>query len=167
MSDLSTELNNINENFPVQGKDNPSQGFRENFSHIKYSFTIANNEIELLKDSISKTITVVNSDYNTGDTVVNIEVNDSEYQTVNLDSPIIGNTLTVFLSGFTDEVYCYTKLEVNNNTGNTITLLFNGNVKSPVDAAYVLDNQTYIIECWSTDNGNTIFVNPVNSFKVW
>jgi len=50
---MSTSLNsiiaNIDENFPIQGQDNPSQGFRDNFDSIKTALeqvTIKINEIE-------------------------------------------------------------------------------------------------------------------------
>jgi len=42
--------NNINGNFPVYGQDNPTQGFRDNFTNIKNNFTIAKTEIEDLQD---------------------------------------------------------------------------------------------------------------------
>ena len=59
-SNISTV--NINTNFPVQGKDNPSQGFRDNFGYITQALNIAANEITNLQSfpagiSIASTIT--------------------------------------------------------------------------------------------------------------
>lgn len=60
--------NNINGNFPVYGQDNPTQGFRDNFTNIKNNFTIAKSEIEDLQDkSILKSPligTVLDNDLN-------------------------------------------------------------------------------------------------------
>jgi hypothetical protein len=41
--------NTINAQFPVEGQDNPSQGFRDNFSAIKNNFIAANLEISSLQ----------------------------------------------------------------------------------------------------------------------
>jgi hypothetical protein len=49
------EFNPINENYPVAGQDNNSQGFRDNFSVIKNSFEDAKTEIEDLQDNGART----------------------------------------------------------------------------------------------------------------
>jgi hypothetical protein len=41
--------NDINEAFPANGKDNSTQGFRDNFSTIKQNFQYAKAEIEALQ----------------------------------------------------------------------------------------------------------------------
>lgn len=43
---------NIDGTFPVAGQDNPSQGFRDNFTNIKNNFTFARNEISDLQDNV-------------------------------------------------------------------------------------------------------------------
>ena len=40
---------NVDGTFPVAGKDNSSQGFRDNFTAIKNNFTNAKTEIESLQ----------------------------------------------------------------------------------------------------------------------
>jgi hypothetical protein len=46
----------IDENFPVAGQDNDSQGFRDNFNIVKTALGIAGEEItELQAESVSKT----------------------------------------------------------------------------------------------------------------
>ena len=40
---------NIDATFPVQGKDNPSQGFRDNFSYINIALDTAASEITALQ----------------------------------------------------------------------------------------------------------------------
>lgn len=44
----------INENFPVAGRDNDTQVFRDNFDTIKTSFREAKDEIETLQDDTAK-----------------------------------------------------------------------------------------------------------------
>lgn len=44
----------INENYPVAGVDNDSQGFRDNFSIIKQNFTYAKTEIEDLQGGVAR-----------------------------------------------------------------------------------------------------------------
>lgn len=44
----------IDENFPVAGQDNDSQGFRDNFSIIKDNFAYAKTEIEDLQTNTAK-----------------------------------------------------------------------------------------------------------------
>ena len=42
--------NNINGGFPVFGQDNPTQGFRDNFTNIKNNLNFAKQEIEDLQN---------------------------------------------------------------------------------------------------------------------
>jgi hypothetical protein len=44
-SNISNYSQNIDTNFPVQGQDNPSQGFRDNFAQIKLALVTAADEI--------------------------------------------------------------------------------------------------------------------------
>lgn len=45
------DTSNINKNFPVQGQDNPSQGFRDNFNNIALMLDVAASEITELQNS--------------------------------------------------------------------------------------------------------------------
>jgi hypothetical protein len=45
----------IDDEYPVAGQDNNSQGFRDNFNIIKTNFTQAKSEIETLQDDTAKT----------------------------------------------------------------------------------------------------------------
>lgn len=60
MSSIVT--NNIDANFPIQGQDNSSQGFRDNFGAIKTALSIAKTEITALETNTAKTNT--NNNYN-------------------------------------------------------------------------------------------------------
>lgn len=45
------DTSNINVNFPVQGTDNSSQGFRDNFNNISAQLNIAASEITTLQNN--------------------------------------------------------------------------------------------------------------------
>lgn len=62
----------IDENFPVAGIDNDSQGFRDNFSIIKDNFTFAKSEIEALQNNTAK-INANNSFDNNTISIVNLK----------------------------------------------------------------------------------------------
>ena len=57
----SIDTSNINRNFPVQGQDNPSQGFRDNFNNIATLFDQAASEITDLQNSITGVTTATTS----------------------------------------------------------------------------------------------------------
>jgi len=61
-SNISTT--NIDENFPVAGQDNDSQGFRDNFATIKNNFDFASAEISDLQDNTAKLNVTNNFNYN-------------------------------------------------------------------------------------------------------
>lgn len=44
----------IDENFPIAGEDNDSQGFRDNFNEIKTNLATAKSEINALEESTAK-----------------------------------------------------------------------------------------------------------------
>ena len=45
-SNIRNFLDNIDTNFPVQGRDNPSQGFRDNFAQIKLALVSTADELD-------------------------------------------------------------------------------------------------------------------------
>jgi len=59
MSNINPD--NIDSNFPIQGQDNPSQGFRDNFSAIKNQFLVAKSEIEGLANNPVGVVTATNT----------------------------------------------------------------------------------------------------------
>mgnify|MGYP003348105320 CR=1 FL=1 len=90
--------NNIDGTFPIQGQDNPSQGFRDNFTNIRNNFSYAENE---LSDLQAKAIT---TSALTGQTLVNnMNYNQLQYPQLfspsntflNLGTPTGGTTITL------------------------------------------------------------------------
>jgi hypothetical protein len=56
MSQITNYSNNIDTTFPVQGKDNPSAGFRDNFTAIKLALNNASSEITALQTSPNQSL---------------------------------------------------------------------------------------------------------------
>jgi hypothetical protein len=99
----------INEEFPVAGQDNDSQGFRDNFNTIKTSLATAATEITNLQDTTAKLdggTTGSNIFYNFEDgTPVNIEqanlkeITEQIYVGGNLDNPVEADQNVSFTNG--------------------------------------------------------------------
>ena len=60
-SNISNYSQNIDSNFPVQGADNPSQGFRDNFAQIKIAFDQTTQEIDALQAVMRPLTTATNA----------------------------------------------------------------------------------------------------------
>jgi len=113
MADSTVTFTNIDEEFPVAGQDNDSQGFRDNFREIKTSLQSANTELsELLTNSArldtandfngnlinnASTRAVAQTAYNTGNINQDstIEWTDGLFQNVTIDTDV-----TLILSGW-------------------------------------------------------------------
>jgi len=95
----------IDEEFPIAGQDNDSQGFRDNFNTIKTSLATASTEITTLQDTTAK-LDTDNTFYNTEeDAPVSIikanlkEVTEQLYIGGNLDNPVEANQSVSFVNG--------------------------------------------------------------------
>jgi hypothetical protein len=130
----------IDETFPVAGKDNDSQGFRDNFGYIKNSFESAKGEIEDLQSNTAKTNTDSSFNFQTisqvqiknwgetfhdGGTVGQdtiVSYGDGSIQSFKID-----DNLSLILDGFppnTNANKINAKLRIhliNNNNGDTVT----------------------------------------------
>lgn len=86
----------INEQFPEAGRDNESQGFRDNFSAIKDSLTQAKTDIEGLEES-RLDISSPSTDLN-GNTVDNINLKSPSYE-FNAGGNVISSQNVSYASG--------------------------------------------------------------------
>ena len=57
----------INENFPISGVDNDTQGFRNNYANIKTAFQIASAEISTLQLDASNPADLILNSYTTSE----------------------------------------------------------------------------------------------------
>ena len=187
-STLTNYSNNINTLYPVAGQDNDTQGFRNNFSYIQKSFSAAAGEISSLQQNTPKLNAAV-SDFNNNKiyraslvgggnyspTMYSISTNtELSYLQGNYQRIAIANTLTISIVDWPPTtIQGKIALELSNagNTGSyTVNfaasysgqLVKEPNLNLPINIP--ASTSTYqIVELWSTDAGETVFVKAIGS----
>lgn len=127
---------NIDENFPVAGVDNPSDGFRNNFGTIKNSLGTAKTEIEALQTTTAKVnsannfagntisnanlLNVTQESFNGGfklETDTDVDFNNGQYQKFQ-----IGKSLTLNLTNWPgSSKYASLRLSLYGDTTSLVT----------------------------------------------
>lgn len=176
---------NIDTDYPRPGEDNPTTGFRTNFTTIKENLDSARDEIEDLQDNTARTdsatsyngniITdadlqaVTTAVFEIGNSITDKEVNFSNgsYQTI-----VVGEDITLTLTGW-PEPQRLGKI--------TIALLSDGSTRTvsvSLDSSGVLkknagfpstleisnDTDPVIVEFWTIDGGDIVFANYLGQF---
>lgn len=177
---------NINENFPIEGQDNDTQVFRDNFDSIKTALRIAKEEIGSLEDLTVKKDEDVNFNNNLvsgaifqdcKDLVPNTRSQSTEeieldfqhgsYQRIRLNQPnayisFVGLTITtpVGVSKLTLELISNQTTDVTfiSESSNAVKSNFSGN-----RIRLIADTST-IIEVWQYEL-ETIFIKLVGEFS--
>ncbi len=181
----NTAVGQIDETFPVAGKDNNSQGFRDNFDHIKTSVTNVVSALSGLNTLTPK----LNTDNNfngkvlenaeirqvygavlsngTTPTAEFIDVRESQY----FSFIIAGNITLTFSQWPASDKFAKIYLDVRSD-GTARTLDFNttsGTVRpsSTLTLPYNLSatgTRRYMFEAWTIDGGNNVFLTLVGEF---
>lgn len=175
----------INENFPVAGQDNDSQGFRDNFNIIKNSLATANAEITILENNTAKTNTdnnfnnneiqeavLVNTTQKTVSqaTATSISINWSfgQHQKVTVtddltltltDWPASGTYGEITITVVADDVertVSWAATEGNNIKYTTDGFSLNFTIQSSTNPK--------IFKFWSTDGGTTVYAQYLGEF---
>lgn len=180
----------IDATFPVAGKDNDSQGFRDNFSVIRNNFESAKGEIEDLQlntvrldtsndFSNQSTFTQVNFSRYTNSffpgglisSQTNLSVNNGPYQyfLINSDLQIIVKDWPEVnnLSKITVELVLY-----DANPTRNVTFTFDGasttkkhtNWPGSTSVPISTVGKSHIFEFWTYDQGITVFCNYLGAF---
>ena len=137
-------FNNIDVTFPIAGQDNPSKGFRDNWSYIQQALQVAKSEITklettaLLKHSLTSTdsvqndlgqSTIINGSYKefygsshtttpgATDTTITINVANGDVQQINL----VHTAVTVLFSGWPADTQ-YGKVRLHLTTASVTAL---------------------------------------------
>lgn len=179
----------IDENFPIAGQDNDSQGFRDNFQIIKDGLATAASEITNLQTNTAKlnsannfsgtlienaqTNRLYGTVYSVGTTsgITNISFNDGEYQVITLNR----NSNLRFQNWPAPEDNVYSKIKVafkTDGTGNyTATFTTQGGTLVALEGS----SDTYttgtnpdiikIVEAWTVDNGDTVYLTTLGDFS--
>ena len=127
---------NVDGTFPVAGKDNSSQGFRDNFTAIKNNFTNAKTEIETLQTHSVKT----NEANNFNDNVVSRAVLKDTSETIYAHGTTSGN------------------ITINHESGHYQTMTTNGavvlafTIKGYGIGSRQADNTTHQVKKLSDEN---------------
>lgn len=190
MADSAITYTGIDEEFPVPGQDNDSQGFRDNFSQIKTALETANGELTDLLTAVARTDGANNFNGNNIQNANLLAVSGAIYQPQDFDSDTqvewndgvaqkltISSAITLTFTNFPTggQKYASTRLILKSN-GGSHTVNFetgsNGNLYfSNKDAAvngngdFVVDDsdQPKVLDVWS-DNGLDIYINYVGQF---
>jgi hypothetical protein len=122
MSNINTD--NIDSNFPVQGQDNPSQGFRDNFSEIKTQLLVAKSELEYLANNPVGVVTATNTV--TGIVKIGSGISITSSATISVSNPFVlynytVSTLNTIISTSTGAIVL-----VTNAPGGSQPCFFNG-----------------------------------------
>jgi hypothetical protein len=135
-------FNSIDESFPVQGQDNPSQGFRENFRFIKDGLSVAHVEItdiqqyaafknqnnnfnsKIIENAILNNISQKFFDNGivSGDTTVNVQL--AQVQKFEFTSDATLNFNNWPTSSGTVDKYYYVKFHLLSNKSETYKIIF-------------------------------------------
>lgn len=185
-------FSSIDENYPVAGKDNDSQGFRDNFNQIKTGLATAKSEITTLQSK-----SILNQAIDTTDPINNdlkgSSINNGYYNnfhgksrvatvngTANIDVSaasihvltLLGSTTFTF-TNWPNDTY-YAKLKVHFCTGDnaihTVSLFSANGGQIKKDDQFpssftVPDNGKHqVIEVWSWNRGATVYVKYLGSF---
>lgn len=182
----------IDEDFPVADQDNDSQGFRDNFSVIKNSLSIAASEISDLQANSARLGPDENNDFQ-GGIISNVQLlNDYKIRaegTITTNQVFVDNAyyfvltkqenspITIEWPENENSNYIEIMLEVSNPEGNTgpVVVSFFGTVKAnfinasdpvstaPGDNIHLLPGETALFKCWLT-MPNDEFATPFVQF---
>jgi hypothetical protein len=182
----------IDENYPVAGKDNDSQGFRDNFNSIKAGMSVAKAEITKLQASALLSValdttsavdndlagsSINNGFYNnfygtvrelTANSATAIDVSAASLQVFTLLHSIDFTFRNWPASGYYGKVTVHFK---SDGSGVYLPSLFSeggGVIKPdnnfPDPLSVGTDGKHHVVEAWTYDGGNTVFIKYLGSF---
>jgi hypothetical protein len=181
MADSAVRYQDIDEEFPIAGQDNDSQGFRDNFSEIKQGLQVANTELtDLLTNSArldednnfngndisnAALIQIADKVYNTGNLSINttIEWSDGSYQNITVNSDIVLSLGSWPTSGSMGIIRMAIR---SDGVSRTVTLdaanagtVFR-NSTWPISGTITVSSLTtpIFVDAWSSDGGATVFM---------
>lgn len=168
----------IDDNFPQPGKDNPSQGFRDNFQSIALNFQGLNDQLADLQTNAARTD--ANSNFN-ANTISNVNLSASTfaaYAVGNIDTSTeidffngqfqlvtVTDTLTLTLINWPSaERYSFIRIALRSD-GNSRTVYFGAKDNQvikydatwPENVIIASENNWTIVEFFSFDGGKEIF----------
>ena len=184
---MASQINvsNINGNFPQSGKDNPSQGLRDNFTNIKLALVTATTEITELQltraklndtndfgfiDGSIQRAVVKNSGYTADNNAATDGTIDYRYASYH-KSAITTDTTFVVSNWPSSGIYSQVRLEIAPVDSELHQIAFGvgagtGTVHmvNGVSLPYIsTSTESTIWDIWTTDGGSNVFVEFLNS----
>lgn len=194
MTTLQQIIDQIDPLFPVAGKDNDSQGFRDNFNYIKDALTTENSKVTSLTNSSILTVNLTNGDPVDND-LAGSSINNGTYNnfhgvsftaggtsstTVDITSgslqqfTLTSDTSFTFRNWPTSDKYAVVRLHLVSDTVNSYTAGFfnegGGNVildSSFPDPLTVSDSGKHqVVEAWSYtgSTSKTVYIRYLGEF---
>jgi hypothetical protein len=177
----------LDEDFPVAGQGNDSQGFRDNFSVIKIGLETAASEISVLQETTAKLGSEENNNF-LGGIISNVQLSNAYKfsSAVSINEIIVTDADYFKVSKINNEPiivkwpdnddnnnYIKIRLEItavdgarivafNNGTGETTKTNFINSV-DPVAGIELQQDQIGIFDCWIANN-STMFVQYSGTF---
>jgi hypothetical protein len=191
----SINPNNIDTAYPVAGQDNDSQGFRDNFTNIKTSFTYAKAEIEdlqskaILKSALSGSsldndmagaevtamrvtdLRETKTAKGTVDGTVTVDIEEGGYQTVNIDGLTTGAISLAFSNWPAAGSFSKVRVSIIAVANETVTLPAAVSIGTEGITGYASnvitfpEGGTYDFEFSTDDGGSTITIVDLNRSK--
>jgi len=182
---------NLDENFPVAGRDNDSQGFRDNFFNIKQNLDFAKTEIDDLQGNVVRIDQSSDFDGNTISGAVlldtRLKINTTYSTGVIADQTVLwisghvhviraDNDIELTLSNWpTDSNYANMKLIITaDGTTRLVTISSQGggNIKTDGNVAWTSNileitsaTAPVIVEAFSYDGGVTVYLRYLGQFS--
>ena len=180
MADSAIVYQDIDEEFPIAGQDNDSQGFRDNFSEIKTALSVAKTELSDLKTNGARLdgnnnfngnvisnvslLQAASTVYNTGNINSNstIEWSDGSYQNVTVTADVVlslGSWPTAATMGFLRMAFRSdgTSRSVTLDAENAGTVFKSSNWPSGALTVNSLTSPVFV-DAWTSDGGATVFM---------
>lgn len=178
----STYFNKINVDYPNAGRNNDSQGFRDNFKNIKNALAATDTDVEYLKVNAvklgdlndfgyntiknaslqSSAIKLYNNTANTISGNISIDYRDGNYQKFTLNTGSSTLSVTNWPTSTAGVGNLTLSIKVPNATTTTAaTVTFGGNVL-PIGnvtlPASVTTSTVQFFDLWTDDGGTTLYV---------
>jgi hypothetical protein len=181
-------FSSIDSTYPIAGKDNDTQGFRDNFGYIKEGLQIAQGELTSLQNNSALTNTDNNFNNNTisgavfnnnsdlyfdGGTIASLTTvtyGNGPYQRFSINSTL---TLTLSFPTTGNQVYRLRVELIGNDSPYTVSFgASNGGtiIKSTraTSGSPVIINSSetpLVVEFWTHDSGQTVFMDYLGFFS--
>lgn len=188
MADSTVTFTNIDEEFPIAGQDNDTQGFRDNFSEIKQGLQAANVELTDLITNVARLDgnngflgnEVSNADFlGTTEKVFNtsnINSNDTiEWSNGLFQNVTVTDDVTLTLDEWSDNGRLSKMRLAIRSDGASRTITWDaanaGTIRvlsSTFPSPFVVDSGTdpVIIDVWTSDGGANVYIEYIGKFTV-